>query len=75
VTSSVIYDAPITATRTVTLNATDPAAGDTVRITRTAGATGAFNVALGALKNLTAGQFAHATYDGSAWVLTGYGSL
>lgn len=75
VTTSVIYDAAITATRTVTLNATDPAAGDTVRVTRTAAATGAFSVSVGGLKSLTAGQFAHATYDGAAWVLTGFGSL
>ncbi|WP_458763659.1 hypothetical protein [Cupriavidus basilensis] len=75
VNTVLIYDAPLTATRTVTLNATNPVAGDTVRLTRTAAATGAFNVALGTLKSLTAGQWAHATYDGAAWVLTAYGSL
>ncbi|AOY90554.1 hypothetical protein BKK79_00955 [Cupriavidus sp. USMAA2-4] len=75
VNTVLIYDTPLTATRTVTLNTTNPAAGDTVRLTRTAAASGAYNVALGALKNLTPGQWAHATYDGAAWVLTGYGSL
>lgn len=75
VTTVVIYDAPITASRTVTLNVTNPLAGDVVRVTRTAAATGAFNVAIGALKNLTVGQYGRVFYDGGAWVLDEYGSL
>ena len=72
---TVIYDAPITTGRTVTLNSTNPATGDTVHVTRTAAATGADLVALAALKFLNPSQYARATYDGSAWVLTAYGSL
>lgn len=78
----VIYDAPITADRIVTLNATDAVIGDTVHLTRTSDATGAFNVRL--LNNmglimwiisLTPGQWAQATFAGTAWILTSRGSL
>lgn len=75
VNAVVIYAVPITANRAVTLNTTDPETGDAVRVVRSAGATGGFTVGLGALKTLTAGQFAEAVYDGSAWVLTSFGSL
>lgn len=75
VNTSVIYSAPITAPRTITLNTTNPVAGDKVDVTRAAGATGGDVVDFNGLKYLNPGQWARATYSGSAWVLTGYGSL
>lgn len=72
----VFYAAPITAARTVTLDTANPVAGDRLTVTRTAAATGAFNVAVGALKTLTAaGQWATVVYDGAAWQLAQYGTL
>ncbi|UIF90855.1 hypothetical protein [Cupriavidus sp. UYPR2.512] len=75
VDTTVIYDVAITAPRTVTLNTTNPATGDRVHVTRTAAAAGADLVGVAALKYLNPGQWARATYDGAAWVLTAYGSL
>lgn len=72
---AVIYSAPITADRTVTTS-TYPVGGDVLRVSRTAAATGAFNVIVGSsLKSLTAGQWVEATYNGTAWVISAGGSL
>ncbi len=72
----VFYSAPITAARTVTLDTANPIAGDRLTVTRTAAATGAFNVSVGALKTLTAaGQWATVVYDGAAWQLAAQGVL
>lgn len=69
------YAAAITADRTVALHTTSPRQGDKVRVVRQASATGAFVVNIAALKALGAGQWGEAEYVGSAWVLTGFGSL
>lgn len=74
----VIYDTPITTTRTVGLSTTNAEKGAAFRITRTANCTGAFNINVGTgpLKSLTAaGQWCDVTFDGSAWFLTASGSL
>ncbi|GAI56122.1 unnamed protein product [marine sediment metagenome] len=71
----VLYQVPIAAGRAVTLNVTNPLQGDVVRITRTAGATGGDLVDVSGLKYLNPSQWADVTYDGSAWALTGSGSL
>ncbi|MET3372019.1 hypothetical protein ABIC89_001060 [Variovorax boronicumulans] len=68
---------PLTANRAATLSTSGAINGDSRRVLRTAAATGAFNlnVGTGPLKALAAGQWCDVMYDGSAWVLTGFGSL
>lgn len=72
-----LWQSPITADRSVTLSTTNAYSGAKFRITRTAGATGAFNlnVGTGPLKALTAGQWCDVEWDGANWVLTAFGSL
>ena len=68
----------LTAPRAVTLSTTNARSGDKWRIVRTAAATGShnLNVGTGPLKALAAaGQYCEVEYDGSAWILTKYGSL
>lgn len=73
--SSVVYKTAITADRTVSMPGY-PDTGDMLRVTRTAAATGAFNIIVGeSLKSLAAGQWAEITYDGAVWMLTASGSL
>lgn len=65
---------PITANRTITLDTTDATEGAEVLVTRTAAATGAFNLTV-ASKALTAGQWAIARYSAAAWTQISFGSL
>lgn len=65
---------PITANRTITLDTTDATEGAEVLVTRTAAATGAFNLTV-ASKALTAGQWAIARYSAAAWTEVAFGSL
>lgn len=67
----------ITADRAVMLSATNAYIGAKFSIVRTAAATGAFKLNVGAdpLKVLTAGTWCEVTYDGTAWILTAAGSL
>lgn len=76
--STQIWNTPITADRAVTLSTTGAKSGDRFRIVRTAAATGAFNlnVGTGPLKAMgTAGSFCDVEYNGTAWLLTAYGTL
>ncbi|WP_367347590.1 hypothetical protein [Sphingobium yanoikuyae] len=66
--------APITANRTVTLTAGAPA-GARARFTRAVASTGAFNWAIGALKNLAAGTWCEIESDGTNWQLIQYSTL
>lgn len=75
------YNTPITADRTVTLStkgaggaSSNVISGARFRIVRSAAATGAFNVIVGA-KNLAAGQWIDVEYDGTAWQEVAFGSL
>ena len=72
-----VWNTVITADREVTLSTTGVWKGAKLRVIRTAAATGAFNlnVGTGPLKALAAGQWCDVEYDGSAWILTGFGSL
>lgn len=72
---TVRYDTTLTANRTVTLSATGSIKGDVVKVVRTG--LGAFTLDVGGLKTIASGTAAtvEATFDGSAWVLTGYGAL
>lgn len=71
------WNTPLTAARAVTLSTTGAYNGAKFRIVRTAAATGAFNlnVGTGPLKALAAGQWCDVAFDGTAWMLTGFGSL
>lgn len=70
-----VSNSPLSAGRTITLPATGMVNGAKYRVVRTAAATGAFNLSVGGLKNLTAGQWCDVEYNGSAWFLTAFGSL
>ena len=61
--------------RTVTLATTQAVKGDTFRVVRTG--LGAFTLDVGGLKTIASATaaFVDVTYDGSAWILTGYGVL
>ena len=72
------FNTALTALRTVTLSTTNARTGAKFRVVRQASATGAFNLNVGSgpLKALTAAsQWCEVEYDGSAWVLTAYGTL
>ena len=78
----VLYNTPLTADRTVTLSVasnsrlgTGGSNGGHFRVVRTAAATGAFNLSVGGLKNLAAGEWADVHYNGSSFLLTAFGSL
>jgi len=74
--SVLYYNAPITADRTVTLSTTGAWVGCRFKVVRSAACTGAYNISVGGKKTLTtAGEWAEVTYYGSAWYLTGYGTL
>jgi len=69
-------NAAITANRTVTLSSTGAVLGTKFRFVRSSAATGAFNWDIGGLKTLTAAStWCEVEWDGSAYVLTGNGSL
>lgn len=65
----------LTADRTVTLSTTGAVNGDRFRIVRTG--LGAFTLDVGGLKTIASATAAWADveFNGSAWVLTGYGTL
>jgi len=69
------YDTTLTANRAITLSTTRAIKGDVVRVVRTG--LGAFTLDFASLKTIASGTaaWADATFDGSAWVLTGYGAL
>lgn len=70
-----LWQSPLTANRFVTLSTTNAFSGAKFRIVRSAGATGAFDLNVGGLKILTAGQWCEVEFDGAAWRLTAFGSL
>lgn len=67
------WTSTLTANRTVTLSTTNAINGARFRIYRTGG--GAFTLDVDGLKTLAANQWCEVEYDGSAWVLTAFGSL
>lgn len=75
-----IWNTPLTAARTAFLDVTNFAVdGSKFRIIRTAAATGAFNLVIGATgKNIAAsatGDWVDVEYDGAAWNVTASGAL
>lgn len=70
------FNTPLTAARTVTLPTNKVFNGMKFRVVREAGATGAFNLAVGGIKTLSAaGSWVDVEHDGVAWRVTGAGSL
>lgn len=67
--------AALTGNRTITLDTTGAWSGAKFRVVRTAASTGAFTTDVGGLKTLATGQWCDVEYDGSAWLLTAFGSL
>jgi hypothetical protein len=72
-----VWNTALTTGRSVSLSTVGAYNGAKFRIVRTANSTGAFNLSVGTgpLKNLAAGQWCEVEFDGSAWVLTAFGSL
>jgi hypothetical protein len=72
-----VWNTPLSANRDVTLSTTNAYNGAAFHIVRTAAATGAFNlnVGTGPLKALGIGAWCDVEYNGSAWFLSGYGTL
>lgn len=73
-----LYNVPIAADRAVTLTVAGAYAGMKWRITREIAATGAFNVNVGTgpLKAMgTVGNWCEVTFDGTAWILSAFGTL
>lgn len=71
-----IFATPLTAARTVTLGTAGAKIGSELHFVRTGAATGAFTLAIGTLKNLTAaGQWCTLRYSALGWRLVAAGSL
>ena len=70
-----LYDTTLTANRTVTLSTTGATNGDKFRIVRTG--LGAYTIDVGGLKTMPSATAAYVevSFNGTAWILTGYGTL
>lgn len=70
-----IFSSALTANRTVTLSTTQAVRGAQFKVVRSG--LGAFTLDVGGLKTIPSATaaFVEVTYNGSAWVLTGYGTL
>lgn len=70
-----LYATTLTANRTVTLDTTDAVNGDSFRVVRTG--LGSFTLDVGGLKTIASATaaFVDVSFDGTAWILTGYGAL
>lgn len=70
-----LFATTLTANRTVTLSSTGAVNGDRFRVVRTG--LGAFTLAVGSAKTIPSATaaFVDVSFNGSAWVLTGYGLL
>jgi hypothetical protein len=69
------WDTTLTADRAVSLGTTTAWNGARFRIVRTGAGAFDLNVGTGPLKALATDTWCDVEYDGSAWVLTAYGSL
>ena len=69
------YATTLTANRTVTLDTTGAINGDSFRIIRTG--LGAFTLDVGGLRTIASATeaFVDVSFDGTAWILSGYGAL
>lgn len=71
------WTSPLTVNRAVTLATASVLNGAKFRVVRTAAATGpsTLDVGTGPLKSLAVGQWCDVEFDGTNWILTGFGSL
>lgn len=69
------FNTALTTNRTITLNTSKANRGARFRIVRESGATGGSTLDVGGLKSLAVSEWADVEFSGSAWILTGYGSL
>lgn len=69
----VFHTGTLTADRLLTLTTAGMTSGFTIKFTRTG--SGAFNLSAGGLKNLITNSWCDVVFNGSAWVLTAYGTL
>lgn len=69
-----VWSTTLTADRAVSFDS-GAQAGDMLRFVRPAAGAFNLNIGTGPIKALAAGQWCEITYDGSAWVLTAFGSL
>ncbi|MDX0180860.1 hypothetical protein GOC16_08350 [Sinorhizobium meliloti] len=72
-TSIIFHTGSLTAGRAITLSTAGAPIGYMERFVRTG--SGAFDLSIGGLKNLTTNTWCDVVYNGSAWVLTAYGTL
>jgi len=70
-----LFETTLTGNKTVTLSTTGATNGDTFRVVRTG--LGAFTLDVGGLKTIgsATAAFVDVGFNGTAWVLTGYGAL
>jgi len=71
--STILITGAITGARAITLP-TNAFAGQTVRVARDSGATGAFDVTPDTLVGIAVSEWADFVYDGSAWVHVAFGA-
>lgn len=70
---TVVHTGTLTTNRTITLSTVNAYTGARHRVVRTGG--GAFTLSVGGLKALSTNQWADVMFDGTTWVLVGYGTL
>ena len=71
--STILITTTVAAPRAMTLP-TNAYAGQNLRVARDAGATGAFDVTPDSLVGIAVGEWADFVYNGTAWVLVGFGA-
>lgn len=70
-----VFSTALTTGRTLTLSTVHAYSGAKFRVVRKASATGASGLDVGGLKTLAVGTWCDVEYNGTAWILTGYGAL
>lgn len=70
-----ILNTAITAPRTITLSTDKARNGTTFAVVRRAGASGVLGVSVGGLKTLAVSQWCEVQFNGTAYILTKFGSL
>jgi hypothetical protein len=71
----IIYTASIAGTVALGLSTTGAFKGSSFRITRTGGGVGSLTIGTGPLKTLADQTWCEVNYNGTAWILTSYGTL
>ena len=69
----IFHTGTLTADRVLSLGTANAQTGSSIRVTRTGA--GAFNLSVAGLKNLATSEWCEIVYNGSAFVLSAYGTL